>query len=149
MTDRRRNLFDPAARRRPASPRRVVVIATKPTGSGLDLKGGVELVYQAKPTHSSRRSRSEAIDRAIDIMRERVDKLGVAEPEIQRSGADQIDVALPGRQERRPGATSQVGKTAQMYFYDWEPNVIGPDGKPDADEPSGHRRSRGRDGRSR
>ena len=62
-------------------------------------------------------------------MRKRVDQLGVAQPEIQRSGADEIDVALPDvtNAER---AEQEVGKTAQLFFYDWEPNVIGPDGKP-------------------
>src|SRR6266480_6493237 len=63
------------------------------------------------------------------IMRKRVDKLGVAQPEIQRSGADEIDVALPDV-SNASRAQEQVGKTAQLYFYDWEPNVIGADGQP-------------------
>ena len=62
-------------------------------------------------------------------MRKRVDQLGVAQPEIQRTGADEIDVALPDVSNARR-AEEQVGKTAQLYFYDWEPNVIGPNGKP-------------------
>ena len=94
MTDRRRNLF-------------VLLLVAgllvgvagghrrrKPTRLGLDLKGGVSLIYQAKPTKQSQVT-GDAIDRSLDIMRKRVDQLGVAEPEIQRSGADQIDVALP------------------------------------------------------
>ena len=58
-----------------------------------------------------------------------LDALGVADPEIQISGKDEIVVALPNvsNSER---AQAQVGQTAQLYFYDWEPNVIGPDGKP-------------------
>jgi preprotein translocase subunit SecD len=71
-----------------------VVIVSKPTRLGLDLQGGVSLVYQAKPTKQAQVN-SESIERAIDIMRKRVDQLGVAEPEIQRSGQDQIDVSLP------------------------------------------------------
>ena len=71
-----------------------VVIATKKTREGLDLRGGVELVYQGKPTPQQPKVTQEAMDRAVDIMRERVDQLGVAEPEIQRSGSDQIDVCL-------------------------------------------------------
>ena len=62
-------------------------------------------------------------------MRKRVDQLGVAQPEIQRSGADEIDVALPDVSDAGR-AEQEVGKTAQLYFYDWEPNVIGADGKP-------------------
>ena len=79
----------------------LVVIITKETRLGLDLKGGVELVYQGEPTPQSKVT-PEAVDRSIDIIRERVDQLGVAEPEIQRIGSDQISVGLPGRQGSRP-----------------------------------------------
>ncbi len=106
----------------------LVVIATKPTRLGLDLKGGVELVYQAKPTAQSKVD-SESLERAINIMRKRVDQLGVAEPEIQRSGESEIDVALPDV-SNASRAQDEVGKVAQLYFYDWEPNVIGPSGQP-------------------
>ena len=100
-----------------------IVILTKETRLGLDLKGGVELVYQGEPTPQSEVT-PEAIDRAIDIMRERVDRLGVAEPEIQRLGNDQISVGLPGVKNLER-AKAQVGTTAQLYLYDWERNVIG------------------------
>ncbi len=108
----------------------LVVIFTKPTRLGLDLQGGVELVYQAKPTPQQPEITQEAIDRSLEIMRERVDALGVAEPEIQRSGRDQISVGLPGTTDAKR-AIAQVGRVAQLFFYDWEANVIGPDGKPD------------------
>ncbi|HTY95664.1 MAG TPA: protein translocase subunit SecD, partial [Solirubrobacteraceae bacterium] len=129
MTDRRRNImillvvFGLIA----AS---VAAIATKPTRLGLDLKGGVELVYQAKPTAQSKVN-TESLERAINIMRSRVDKIGVSEPEIQRSGKDEIDVSLPGEHNIRH-AEETVGTTAQLNFYDWETNVIGPSGKPEA-----------------
>src|SRR5580692_8049099 len=105
----------------------VAVIATKKTRLGLDLKGGVELVYQGKPTAQSKVD-AESLNRAIDIMRKRVDSLGVAQPEIQRSGEDEIDVALPDVTNVSQ-AENEVGRTAQLYFYDWEPNVIVPTGK--------------------
>src|SRR6202035_5821939 len=127
MTDRRRNAFILliVAGLIAAS---VAVIATKKTRLGLALKGGVELVYQAKPTAQSKVD-AESLERAIGIMRSRVDKLGVAQPEIQRSGEKEIDVALPNV-SNASRAQDQVGKTAQLYFYDWEPNVIGPTGQP-------------------
>jgi SecD/SecF fusion protein len=106
----------------------IAVIALMPTKLGLDLKGGVQLVYQAKPTAQSKVD-SESLERSIDIMRKRVDQLGVAQPEIQRSGAQEIDVDLPNVSNAQR-AEAEVGKTAQLYFYDWEPNVIGPTGKP-------------------
>ncbi|MEY2535134.1 MAG: SecD/SecF fusion protein, partial [bacterium] len=133
MTDRRRNLFILLliAGLLAAS---LVVIATKQTRLGLDLKGGVSLIYQAKPTKQSQVT-GDAIERTLDIMRERVDQLGVAEPEIQRSGPDQIDVSLPDVQNADEAA-QQVGTTAQMYFYDWEPNVLGANCKPAPQDPN-------------
>jgi SecD/SecF fusion protein len=104
------------------------VVKAKKTRLGLDLKGGVELTYQGRPTAQSKVD-SESLNRAIDIMRKRVDVLGVSEPEIQISGKDEIVVALPNVSDSGR-AQAQVGKTALLYFYDWEPNVIGPDGKP-------------------
>jgi SecD/SecF fusion protein len=112
----------------------VAVIATKKTRLGLDLKGGVELVYQGKPTAQSKVD-TESLNRAIEIMRKRVDQLGVAQPELQRSGADEIDVALPDV-SNASRAQDEVGQVAQLYFYDWEPNVIGPAGTPAPSEPT-------------
>jgi SecD/SecF fusion protein len=100
-----------------------VVIAVKQTRLGLDLKGGIELVYQGEPTPQSNVT-PEAINRAIDIIRTRVDQLGVAEPEIQRLGSKQISVGLPGVKDLNR-AKKQVGTTAQLQFYDWENSVIG------------------------
>jgi SecD/SecF fusion protein len=111
-----------------------IAIASKKTRLGLDLKGGVELVYKGQPTAQSKVT-AESLNRAIDIMRKRVDQLGVAEPEIQRTGATEIDVALPSV-SNAARAQEQVGKTAQLFFYDWEPNVIGPQGKAEPSNPT-------------
>lgn len=105
-----------------------IVIATKDTKLGLDLEGGVELVYQGEPTPQVPTVTAEAIDRAVDIIRERVDQLGVAEPEIQRAGSDQISVGLPSVQDIER-AKNQVGTPAQLFFYDWEKNVLTPEGR--------------------
>ncbi|MCW2971414.1 MAG: protein-export rane protein SecD, partial [Solirubrobacterales bacterium] len=93
MTDRRRNalILLIVAGLIAAS---AAVVATKKTRLGLDLKGGVQLVYEAKPTAQSKVN-TESLDRAINIMRKRVDQLGVAQPEIQRSGEKEIVVSLP------------------------------------------------------
>jgi SecD/SecF fusion protein len=127
MTDRRRNGFILllVAGLLAAS---LIAIAAKKTRLGLDLKGGVELVYQGEPTQQVPTVTPEALDRALDIIRSRVDQLGVGEPEIQRSGRDQISVGLPDVQNIRR-AQEQVGTPAQLYFYDWERNAITPDGR--------------------
>src|SRR4051794_8144148 len=126
MTDRRRNLFVLllVAGLLVAS---LAVIVTKPTRLGLDRRGGVSLIYQAKPTKQSAVT-GDAIDRSLDIMRKRVDQISVAEPSLQRSGADQIDVSLPDV-KNADEAAAQVGTTAQLWFYDWEGSVLGADCK--------------------
>jgi SecD/SecF fusion protein len=107
----------------------LAAIVVKKTRLGLDLKGGVELVYQAKPTKQAPKITPDSLDRAIDIMRERVNRLGVAESEITRLGNNQIQVGLPDVTNAAE-AIRQVGTTAQLFFFDWEPNVLGPGCKP-------------------
>jgi SecD/SecF fusion protein len=127
MRDRRRNTFVLliVAGLIAAS---AAVIALKPTLLGLDLNGGISLVYKATPTAQSKVT-SEAMSHTIEIMRKRVDQLGVSQPELLRTGKSEINVSLPDFSNAKR-AEEEVGKTAQMDFYDWEPNVIGPSGQP-------------------
>jgi preprotein translocase subunit SecD len=76
---------------------------------GLDLQGGASVVLQAKGDY-----KSEAIDKAKEIIRSRVDGLGVAEPEITRQG-DTIVISLPGVSDQQK-ALDLVGKTAELRF---------------------------------
>ncbi|HEY3192329.1 MAG TPA: protein translocase subunit SecD [Solirubrobacterales bacterium] len=100
-----------------------IVVASKKTTLGLDLKGGTELIFQARPTPQNPSIDGSDIDRAIEIIRKRTDAFGVSEPEISRVGSDSIRVGLPDVSNATT-ASQQVGQTAQLYFYDWEPNVI-------------------------
>ncbi|MGN6871378.1 MAG: preprotein translocase subunit SecD, partial [Solirubrobacteraceae bacterium] len=104
----------------------------KKTVLGLDLKGGVELVYQGLPSPQTPKVTPEALQRAVDIMRSRVDQLGVAEPEIQTTGGNLITVGLPNVSDTAR-AEREVGTTAQLALYDWEKNALTPDGKSVAD----------------
>jgi SecD/SecF fusion protein len=101
-----------------------LIVASKPTRLGLDLKGGVELIYQGTPTGEATEVKGEDIERSIEIIRERIDKLGVSEPEVSRLGTTEISVSLPDVTNAQR-AIDQVGTTAQLYMYDWEPNLIG------------------------
>jgi SecD/SecF fusion protein len=100
-----------------------IVIATMKTTLGLDLNGGTRLIFQARPTPQNPSIDGSDIDRAIEIIRKRTDAFGVSEPEISRIGSDEIQVGLPDV-SNASRAEQDVGKTAQLYFYDWEPNVI-------------------------
>jgi SecD/SecF fusion protein len=107
-----------------------LVIVTKPTVLGLDLRGGVELVYEGRPTPQVPEVTPQAVDDAIETIRKRTDALGVSEPEIQRAGNNQISIGLPNV-NNADRAIEQVGTTAQLQFYDWEPNATFPG--PDSD----------------
>ena len=108
----------------------IVVLTTQRTVLGLDLKGGIELVYQGQRTPQSPVTQA-SLNRAVDIMRSRVDQLGVSEPSIQTTGNSLITVGLPDVHDVAR-AEQEVGQTAQLYFYDWEANVLTPTGKPAA-----------------
>src|SRR5262245_55324428 len=102
----------------PASP-----LHQKPT-LGLDLQGGLEVTLQAVPP-PNRSLTSEDLSRSVDIMRNRVDKLGVTEPEIRTQGSDQIVIQLPGVKD--PEAAAEIiGTTAQLELYDLETSLVGP-----------------------
>ncbi len=91
---------------------------------GLDLQGGLEVVLEARAPRGEEVT-PEAMERAVGIIRERIDKLGVAEPDVRQQGENQISVALAGIHD--PGRAAEVvGQTAQLEFYDLEANVVGP-----------------------
>jgi SecD/SecF fusion protein len=114
----------------------IAVVSSKETKLGLDLQGGVQLIYEAQPTPQQPTVDQVALDRALQIMRERVDAFGVAEPELQLIGANQIDASLPGVEDA-DRAAEQVGSTAQLYFYDWEANILDEDGRTNPEEVNG------------
>ncbi len=76
---------------------------------GLDLQGGASVVLKPREAVAS-----GVLDQAIEIIRDRVDGLGVAEPDITRQG-DSIIVSLPGV-KNKDRAVEVVGQTAQLYF---------------------------------
>src|SRR5438270_10041963 len=127
MTDRQRNLFilTLVVGLIAAS---AVVIGSKKTQLGLDLKGGTQLVYQGKPTPQTPHVTPAALARAVDIMRQRTNQLGVSETQIETTGNDLITVSLPAVHNARR-AEQLVGTTARLEFYDWEANAITPSGK--------------------
>jgi len=83
---------------------------------GLDLRGGMHLVLEADvkrlpPGENVR----DAVDIALEIIRNRIDQFGVREPTIVREGQNRIMVDLPGIEDPQ-GAISLIGKTALLEF---------------------------------
>jgi SecD/SecF fusion protein len=106
----------------------IVALFTAKTELGLDLRGGVQLVYQAEPTPATPKVTQAALNRAVQIMESRVDTLGVTQPQIETSGGNEISVSLPAVHDVQR-AEAIVGSTAALDFYDWEANAITPNGK--------------------
>lgn len=80
---------------------------------GLDLQGGMYLSYMVIPTPGL--NEEEAIDQALEVIRNRINEFGVSEPSITRQGSDRIVVQLPG--VRDPGrARSIVERQAMLEF---------------------------------
>jgi len=91
---------------------------------GLDLQGGLEVVLKAVPPKGHPLT-TQDLDRSVTIMRNRVDKLGVSEPEIRKQGGNQIIIQLAGVHDPKKAA-ELIGKTAQLELYDLEADLTGP-----------------------
>lgn len=82
---------------------------------GIDLRGGTQIVLQARDSDATKAT-SAATDDAMEVLRRRVDALGVSEPTLVRSGEDRIIVELPGVQDPSEAAEA-LGRTAQLTFH--------------------------------
>ncbi len=91
---------------------------------GLDLQGGLEVVLKAQPPKGHQLTSSD-LDRSVSIMRNRVDRLGVSEPHIQKQGSNEIVIQLAGVHD--PAAAAKlIGSTAKLELYDLEPALVPP-----------------------
>jgi len=81
---------------------------------GLDLQGGVHMVLQVEDPRGGSVT-GPIQDQVLEKIRIRVDKYGITEPEIVKSGADQIVVDLPGYTDI-DAAKDLIGSTAQLHF---------------------------------
>ncbi|MCC5036672.1 protein translocase subunit SecD [Streptomyces sp. WAC 00631] len=88
---------------------------TKPPRLGLDLRGGTQIVLETRDS-SRAEAGPEATERTLEVLRRRVDALGVTEPTITSSGERRIIVELPGVQDPRQAA-EVLGRTAQLTFH--------------------------------
>lgn len=82
---------------------------------GLDLQGGMHVVLKVDTTKLPLDAKKDAIDRAMEIIRNRIDQFGVGEMSIQRQGMDNIIVQLPGVTDR-DRALEIIGRTAHLEF---------------------------------
>ncbi|HEU5161319.1 MAG TPA: protein translocase subunit SecD [Streptosporangiaceae bacterium] len=90
-------------------------VVTKPPRLGLDLRGGTQIVLETSDSPTTK-ANAESTDRALEVLRRRVDSLGVSEPTLVRSGERRIVVELPDVQDPRQAA-AVIGRTAQLTFH--------------------------------
>ncbi len=86
-----------------------------PLKKGLDLQGGMHLTLAVDESKGVIQGKSEALDRALKVVRTRIDQFGVSEPVVQKAGTDRIIVELPGIDDERR-ATDVVQKAAFLQF---------------------------------
>src|SRR3954451_20048672 len=82
---------------------------------GLDLRGGTQIVLETQDSPTTKANKTST-DRALEVLRRRVDALGVSEPSLARAGERRIVVELPGVQDPREAA-EKIGRTAQLTFH--------------------------------
>lgn len=93
----------------------VLITLTMSPRLGLDLQGGTRIVLQTKDSDTAKADR-ESTERTLEVLRGRIDSLGVAEPSLTRSGENRIIVELPDVQDPRQAA-EVIGRTAQLSFH--------------------------------
>jgi preprotein translocase subunit SecD len=86
-----------------------------PLKEGLDLQGGMHLALEIDDSKQSVANKTDALDRALKVVRTRIDEFGVSEPVVQKAGDDRIIVELPGIDDRER-AEAVVQKQAFLQF---------------------------------
>ncbi|MFY7950358.1 MAG: protein translocase subunit SecD [Gemmatimonas sp.] len=86
-----------------------------PLKRGLDLQGGMHLTLEVDESKQAVANKSEALDRALKVVRQRIDEFGVSEPVVQKAGDERIIVELPGIDDAER-AQDVVQKSAFLEF---------------------------------
>ncbi len=86
-----------------------------PLKRGLDLQGGMHLTLEVDESKQTVADKSEALDRALKVVRQRIDEFGVAEPVVQKAGSERLIVELPGIDDAER-AQDVVQKSAFLEF---------------------------------
>jgi len=90
-------------------------VSRVPLKRGLDLQGGIQLTLEVDQSRQTITDVSDALDRAMKVVRTRIDEFGVAEPVVQKLGNDRIMVELPGIEDPRR-AEEVVQRAAFLRF---------------------------------
>ena len=84
---------------------------------GLDLAGGVDLLYQAEPPSGSKVVTQDQMKGLVEIIRRRIDPEGIKEPIVQQIGDDRLNIQVPGETDPEK-VKVRIEQTAMMRFID-------------------------------
>lgn len=90
---------------------------------GLDLQGGFEVLYDVKPVNKKQKIDRETLVHTTEALNNRINVIGVSEPNIQIEGTDRIRVQLPGVEDQNQ-ARETLGTTATLSFRDVNDNLM-------------------------
>ncbi|KRF01506.1 preprotein translocase subunit SecD [Nocardioides sp. Soil777] len=107
-----------------------IALGVKPN-LGLDLRGGAQFVFEANDTETTEATAAN-VDKTVEVLRGRVDALGVAESTLVRQGDNRILVELPGvtNDDEAQEAEERIGQTAQLSVHPVVAVANGPDAEP-------------------
>src|SRR6516162_9329794 len=103
------------AQRQAMEPAKLAQMRKRAIHLGLDLQGGMQMLLEVDKSRLSPAEAKDAVERAREIINNRIDQFGVAEPLIQIEGQDRIAVQLPGLTDPER-AKELIGKTALLEF---------------------------------
>lgn len=83
---------------------------------GLDLSGGTQIVLETRDAEDGTKANASNTDLVVEVLRNRIDSLGVSEATLSRSGENRIIVELPGVQDPTEAA-EVLGQTAQLTIH--------------------------------
>ncbi|MDD4635608.1 MAG: protein translocase subunit SecD, partial [Dehalococcoidales bacterium] len=86
---------------------------------GLDLQGGLRLVYEADLSGITDGNKDEILEGVVKVITNRINPLGVSEPQIEKQGEDRIIVSLPGL-SISDVEKDRIGRTALLEFREYK-----------------------------
>ncbi len=95
-----------------------------PLRRGLDLSGGMHLALEVDESKGAVANKSDAIDRALKVVRTRIDGLGVSETVIQKAGNDRIIVDIPGIDDRERAINMAQGQAFLAFHITDKTNAL-------------------------
>ncbi len=104
-------------------PKWLTYFGAKPMKLGLDLRGGIRFLMNVDIQSAAAENKNYIVEQTIEILRNRINELGIAEATVQRQGVNNVIIELPGVQDI-VRAKNILGKTATLDFVMVDENNV-------------------------